>query len=146
MSEPLGAFNASLDQWISQLKDYLDEVVRNVTFEIAENIIVGGEFAPGTPIDTGFARASWWIAVNDMGSPHQAPDNPGKLLFAVAPSTLAAGAQAKAGDIIYILSNTLYMPVLEFGHSDQAPQGMIRLTLTAGQRIVDKVARQMGAV
>lgn len=146
MNDSLGEFTATLDQWGTQLEDYLDQLVQNVTFEIAENIIVGGEFAPGTPIDTGFARASWWISINEMGGPHQPADNPGKTTTAVDPATLAAGTQGKAGDLIWILTNTVYMPALEFGHSDQAPQGMIRLTLSAGQRIVDKVAQQMGAV
>lgn len=36
--------------------------------ECVEEIIVGGEFGPGTPVDTGFLRAMWWIDVNGAGS------------------------------------------------------------------------------
>lgn len=147
MAGSLGSFNASLDRFIAKLGPYLDEVVVNVGFELAENIIAGGEFAPGTPIDTGFARGSWYVGIGAEGTPHQPalPEGERARYDSALAGALARLAQAHAGTEIFILSNTAYMKALEYGHSDQAPLGMIRLTLYAGQEIVDKVARQMGA-
>ena len=55
-----------------------------------------------TPVDTGFAKSSWRVEINH--------DTPG--LF-----------QAK------IYNGAWYIALLEYGHSKQAPQGMVRITL-----------------
>lgn len=141
----LGNFEADLERWQSQLGEHMDEMVQNIVFALAEEIIVGKTYSPGTPIDTGFARASWWVSIGGEGTPHQVGANPERLVPTQS-ANLADVVLAKAGDEIYLLTNTEYMPALEFGHSEQAPQGMVRLTLNAGQQIVDDVAVQMGAV
>lgn len=145
MKGSLGEFTASIDRWVGQLDKHLDELVQNVAFEIAENVIVGGRYSPGTPIDTGWARASWWVSVGDPGTPHQNSVNIEGKQVQPDPASVAPAATAKAGDTVWLLSNTEYMPVLEYGWSQQAPQGMIRITLANGQAIVDEVAMKMGA-
>jgi hypothetical protein len=142
-----GEFNASLERYAKQLAPFLDEVVQNVGFEVFENIVVGGEFAPGTPVDTGFARNSWWVSLGNPGLPRQ-PVLPEERVAVDITSIDAAHpviAQAHAGLDLWLLSNTAYMLDLEYGHSAKAPQGMIRLTLAQAQEIVDKIARAMGA-
>lgn len=140
----LGRFTADLRAFQVQLAQHMDELVQNIAFEIAENIIVGGKYAPGTPVDTNFARSSWWVSIGEMGEGHQPADNPLKLPPA-GPADTSKVASAKAGDNVWIMTNTVYMIALEYGHSTQAPQGMVRLTLNAGQELVDDIARQMGA-
>lgn len=141
----LKSFTATIDQFIAKLGPKLDHFVQDVTLEAAEAIVVGNEWGPGTPVDTGFARASWWASINTVGG------TPGSVI----PSPAAGGesvntmslviTKARAGDVIYLLNNASYIEYLEKGWSDQAPVGMVQVTLAAAQLIVDKVAAKYKA-
>lgn len=45
------------------------------------------------------------------------------------------------GQTAYIVNNLPYAVPLEYGHSTQAPSGMVRVTLASFQRIVEQAAR-----
>lgn len=45
------------------------------------------------------------------------------------------------GQTAYIVNNLPYAVPLEYGHSSQAPSGMVRVTLASFQRIVDEAIR-----
>lgn len=45
------------------------------------------------------------------------------------------------GQTAYIVNNLVYAVPLEYGHSTQAPHGMVRVTLANFQRIVDEAIR-----
>lgn len=151
----LGQFQATLAKWPTLVAQRLDDVVREVTFVCAENMIVGGHYAPGTPVDTGFARASWWIRINerDATSPLFADAGTGTVTLLGPGGAMVGQARvaeaglallgAKAGDRIYVLNGAHYINELEFGSSRQAPEGFVRLTLRAGQQIVDQVAQRI---
>lgn len=69
-------------------------------------------------------------------------------LDAVDPSGNSAVAALKAqvsgltiGQTAYIVNNLPYAIPLEYGHSKQAPHGMVRVTLANFQRIVDEAIR-----
>jgi hypothetical protein len=74
-----------------------------------------------TPIDTGFARSRWQRT------------NTGK----VRPPTLEKGSPAPTvhdkgvtlGQKITVFNDTEYIEKLEYGHSQQAPRGMLRVTV-----------------
>ena len=136
-------FQAQLRDLQATLARRLDTVTREVAFDLAENIIVGGAYAPGTPVDTGFARASWHVGINTPVEPHQPPDNPGRAVTPLDPVyTFVQLQSVRGGDVVYLNSNTVYMRFLEFGSSAQAPGGFIRLTLNARDLIVrDAVQR-----
>ncbi len=115
-------------------------VIQRVAYTCAENIVVGGEYAPGTPVDTGLARSSWHIQLNNRALPpmRSAPvrGHSGAVRGEV-PGT-ATVASFGLGDVLYILNNVAYIRSLEYGHSKQAPRGMVRLTLAAAKQIVRK--------
>lgn len=50
-------------------------------------------------------------------------------------------ATLTAGQTAYIVNNLPYAIPLEYGHSTQAPQGMVRVTLARFQEIVNEAAR-----
>ena len=142
-------FVASLKRWDSTFAAKIDKVVERVAFVCVENLIVGGEYAPGTPVDTGFARASWWVSIG------AAPDGqPGGDAIVLGPGGNVAGQGAlnaatlailgvKAGQSVWILNGAHYIKWLEYGHSGQAPAGFVRLTLRHGQQILDQAARDI---
>ena len=67
-----------------------------------------------TPVDTGFARSVWRIVVGEND----------------------------AGVVIVIWNGAAYIVALEYGHSRQAPEGMLRKNLLAAARRLDR-ARSM---
>lgn len=138
-------FTAVLDRSIPLVENRLKKVVQRVAFDAAENIVVGGMVAPGTPVDTGFARASWYVTINDRyaagargdtGS-HLTHDKSGQTALTTSLSVIGI---AELGSVIWLLNNVPYIIALEYGHSGQAPTGMVRLTLHAGQQLLDHAA------
>ena len=123
------------------LSDRLDRIVLGTFMEIRDNIVVGGDYSPGTPIDRGFARLSWWEGVNEVGSPVQPSVPKDKSEGALPPPPLNT-VIGKAGDIFYLSSNCAYINRLEYDfHSSQAPAGFVRLTLMGFQEIFDSWVR-----
>lgn len=78
-----------------------------------------------TPIDTGFARSSWWMSLQDKGTPGQVV------------------TECRLGDVIRVGNGVEYIVALEYGHSLQAPQGMVRVTLAEWETIVDRQAKTL---
>ncbi len=134
----LDAFLADLDKKRTRDLGLVRRIVQRVSLDCAENIIVGGKYAPGTPVDTGLARSSWHVQLNDRALPPARPHSVGAHVAwsgAVDKGT-AALAGMGLGDVAYILNNLPYIKALEYGHSKQAPRGMVRITLGAAKQIV----------
>lgn len=144
-------FVVDLSKVRQQMRDRTDEAFRHVCLRAAENIIVGGKYSPGTPVDTGFARNSWTVGINDPNVARQAAARQDAEDADVEVNSLdeaqlrILGAKATNGDVVYLVSNAVYMRALEFGHSQQAPNGMVRLTMANIDRIAADVASEMGA-
>jgi hypothetical protein len=97
--------------------------------------------SPGTPVDTGYARNSWWVEQAGLaGAPIPAEtrseDKTGAAAATAARSTIFA---ATLGPSLYFLNSAAYIIALEFGSSQQAPQGMVRLTATGAQALLDSL-------
>lgn len=141
-------FTADLAKFEAVLRGRLDDLARRLGLAVAQSVTVGNDMSPGTPVDTGFARNSWAVGFNGDVAPRQPPAPPkeakGKSVdvtsFEDASSKML---EAKAGDIIWIESNCVYMGALEFGHSGQAPQGMVRLTLAALPQKVQQIVQEI---
>lgn len=81
-----------------------------------------------TPVDTGRARANWFVA---EGAPR---------LDTTMSTTPAAVPALEGKSVIFITNSLPYIVPLEYGHSQQAPHGMVRTaiaevmaSLTVGQ-------------
>jgi len=147
----VAAFKADLSRIVGVLEQRADEVAMRVGLRLADEVIAGDKYSPGTPVDEGFARNSWAVGIGAPAPPHQPPlpeKGSGSATGGNAngssqgPAT-AAMLRMRAGETAYITSNCAYMERLEEGHSQQAPVGMVRVTVAAGQHIVDDVVREM---
>lgn len=86
----------------------------------AEAVVLGNQFGPGAPLDTGFLRASFRVALNaPEDGPSTPPPTPGRKdgdppLY---PNTLdtSAAARAKLGNTIYCTTVAEYATYLEEG-------------------------------
>lgn len=99
-------------------------------------------FAQGAGYSGGRLRGSWVVTV---GTP--STTEPGRIDPSGA-DTIAAAAAAlstfSAGPSIYIVSNVPYANRIEYtGHSQQAPAGMVRITVSEFQSMVDAAVRSL---
>lgn len=100
----------------------------NVNGLVAGKDYVGGRF-----------RANWNFSIGSVDNSFRIhPDPTG----AGATARLVAGAiEFKAGQTAFIVNNLPYAIPLEFGHSTQAPGGMVRVTVARFQQIVLEAIR-----
>ena len=122
----------AVEDFNKALQKHYDKVVKKDAREILIGIAIQavGEFARLTPVDTGRARAGWYPAMRTLKIPAGAGDE-GSIEMNFS------------GDNPYIEINNRvhYVIYLEYGHSKQAPQGMVRRTLTKMQAVIDKESR-----
>lgn len=143
-------FAADLARFEATLRGRLDELAQYAGLAVAESLIVGNDMSPGTPVDTGFARNSWAVGLNGEPAYPQPGEPPkGERGKAVDIASLNEASttllDAKAGDAIWITSNCVYMEALEYGHSGQAPNGMVRLTELALPQKIAQIAAEMAS-
>lgn len=123
-------FSQQIDEFVKKAEGNLDKVLREFSMELVEKVM------ERTPYKTGHARASWWAALND-------PAGVSSGSTTAAAATLAL-AGAKWGDVVYINNNAAYINALEYGHSKQAPNGMVRITLAQAGQMLERIATKIG--
>ena len=124
------SFGAQISQFTQSAEKKLTNAYRKTGLEIFSRVI------QRTPVDTGRARGNWQAAVGEI---------PGGQLDELDPSgaeatNRAAGValNAELGDTLYLSNNLPYIRELEYGSSQQAPQGMVRVTTQEFADIVVK--------
>ena len=104
---------------------HLQGVLKKRKLELVKRIFEG--VVARTPVRTGSARASWVVSV---GHPVFIYRNYGDHLSPLPPPSfplLVVPPYAK----VYIANGAPYIVELEYGSSNQAPQGMLRVTLAS---------------
>lgn len=101
----------------------------NVNGLVSGKDYVGGRF-----------RGNWMFSI---GAPDNATTDETDPSGRKSTARIVAGAiEFKAGDIAYITNSLPYAIPLEFGHSKQAPGGMVRVTVARFQQIVLEAIRK----
>lgn len=123
------SFSGQLQAFIEGAKERVDKTVKGATVTLATNVITE------TPVDTGAARGNWQASV---GQPKTSIlDRTGE---AAAIADVNANVPDDAGDVVYIANNLPYIRKLEYGHSQQAPRGMVRINAAKWTQIVEHEA------
>lgn len=113
-------FHASLAAFGDDVQGKATAVFQEAGIVTAEAIVIGNEFGPGVPVDTGFLRASFRIGIGQpVDGPSDPPSHAGRTpgsgeVFPAEIDTRAA-ATATLGDWIYITTNVGYAEYLEDG-------------------------------
>lgn len=118
--------SAQWDRIAKKNKDRMLGIVKKSTGSMGKRII------RVSPVDTGRFKGSWNTAI---GEPNLSIET------SIGAGLLPILGQAKIGDDIYFTNNQPYAMRLEFGWSQQAPAGMVRVTLADFQGFVDRAAR-----
>lgn len=118
-------FTVPLDTLITKAKNKYKVDATNILRKLALDILA--EIVKRNPVDTGRSRANWNLSIVQ-------PD------FTTTSSTIPSHVELTATSLkglpkIYIANGLDYVRELEFGRSDQAPSGFIRLAV---QSVVSK--------
>tara|TARA_R110000787_G_scaffold6179_10_gene21989 strand:+ start:229 stop:633 length:405 start_codon:yes stop_codon:yes gene_type:complete len=117
----VGSFEADVNKFQRKTVGKMDQIVRKVALELFTRIIYK------TPVDTGRARANWQVSIGTPAAGTVEIDD--KSGNATVSQATAKSAGFKAGDTIYLANNLPYIRRLEEGYSQQAPAGMVALTV-----------------
>lgn len=148
----MSLFAAQIAEFVAKAKGNADLVVRKVALEMFSRVI------EKSPVDTGRFKSNWYVAINALPEtsielPRSVSHKDGKeadfahrFEAAAAASMIRVNTialEAKAGDVINLVNNLSYANALEYGHSTQAPSGMVRLTIVEFHGIVTQAAASL---
>ncbi len=148
MTDTPDAFTAKIDQWVADTKERQVAVFRQATQTLvstAQSLI---------PVDTGFARASVQASLEEMplinpalAAPHIAGRKPdsGPVIPYYGSQVVLTIANATMDDTIHIGWTANYVEYLEYGHSNQAPSGFVRLSAEQWPQIVSDTIDELKA-
>ena len=149
----MSAFELDIARFVEKAKDKADLVVRKVSLEMFKRVI------QKSPVDTGRFKSNWQAAIGSvpkgtLGLDDSITHKGGRETDRGAAHRFeAAGAASftrvnqvalngKAGDVIYLVNNLSYANALEYGHSGQAPSGMVRLSILEWNTVVAKAVAE----
>ena len=118
------------------------EGITDLSIEAAETVIkkslyrVASAAESMSPVDKGHFKRSWMSA---FGAPNEAVNNSGAG-DSIGRLNILMGT-FKIGEIFYFTNNQPYAVKLEFGLSEQASQGMVRLSARRFPQIVEQEIR-----
>lgn len=115
-------FALDLTKFADRIEVVGDRFVQRFAVALFNEIATGGQYAPGTPVDTGHARASWVGQVAGRGE-----------------SGATALQTATLGEGIEISNPVPYVPFLEFGTVHMAPRGFIRRAVNAADALASDI-------
>lgn len=126
-------FASDIAKFAAKTEQNLDQVRRGVFLQIASDVI------NRTPVDTGRARGNWQATIN---APARGTTTSASQSAAIVQAQ-AIAQNAKGDQALYLTNNLPYIRRLEFGYSNQAPQGMLRLAV---QNFRAALAKQLQAI
>lgn len=145
--ESLSTFAYDVSKFVEKCKGKEEQFLRELTQDILLKIIIRN------PVDTGFCRNSWYVTIGSpSGNPSpptkgQQPDKDGGKAKIEAILQLA---NAKIGDVIYVLNNCEYVEKLEYGiYTPKTPgtiSAMVRTTLSEVESIADDAVRRLAEI
>lgn len=128
-------FDLSIKKWVEKTKGRVNQVVRKVVFDVDARLITK------TPVDTGMAQSNWMLS---SGTYSTATTDEHDLTGAIGLKRAAdfiANYDFTKGDSVFITNSMPYIGPLENGHSKQAPNGMVKVTVAEFKDIVENAGK-----
>lgn len=127
-------FTLQIAAFVAKAGKRADVAVRKVALDMFTRVILK------SPVDTGRFRGNWQVTIGLKPVPQIADkDKGGGATIAKAQALVG---QAKAGDVIALSNSLPYARALEYGHSKQAPAGMVRITVAEFNLALNKGVAQ----
>jgi hypothetical protein len=129
------SFSSDLAKFSAKTNSKLDRVVKKIVIDMGTRIVlrtpVGEPSTWQSPAPQGYvggrARANWQYGNGEM--PQSVLDFVDKGGNSTVNKIIGGVQASKAASIHWVANNLPYIKRLEEGWSDQAPQGMVRLTV-----------------
>lgn len=131
----MAVFQDEVAAWVAKTNAKMELAVRKIALDVFTEVILM------SPVDTGRFRGNWQVAIGDV--PAGTLEIEDKDGTATISKVQAATMGLEVGQTIYLINNLPYAQALEFGSSQQAPGGMVRLAAQRWQPIVEKVAQEL---
>lgn len=127
-------FKDDFTKIIEKTKGRVDYVVKKATMRVFESVIMK------SPVDTGRFRGNW---IATTGTPSfmyydDVKDKPGRATKAAARRVING---SRIGGITYLVNNLPYAYRLEYGYSQQTPNGMVRISVAEFEQWLKEAAR-----
>lgn len=120
MANDFRSFELQLNNFAQKVKIAPTTVKKRIAFDLFRRIV------RRTPVDTGRARGSWTMAVNEADRTVLPPAPPGQIY----PPPPIGALDVRLNESIVISNNLPYITALEDGHSKQAPpHAMVALSV-----------------
>ena len=132
MANDFRQFSLNMDDFSRKVGIAAGTVQKSIAVDLFKRIV------RNTPVDTGRARGSWTMAVNQADRTVLPPAPKGT----VYPAPKTPGLTVKSGDTIWISNNLPYITSLEDGHSKKAPAGMVALSIEEVKLRMDLLMRE----
>lgn len=129
------SFEQSIQNFIKKAKKNPELVVRGVTIKLYSAIILA------SPVDTGRFRMNWQATVEQPATGILIGDDPSGSRAINRVTQFVQSSQV--WDEFRLTNNLPYAERLEFGYSQQAPSGMVRITVSRFQRLIDEAAARV---
>lgn len=131
----MGSFSDQLKAFAEKAKVDMETVVRKTVLDLQGGVVLR------SPVRSGRFRSNWMVGIGTMDKTTvDTKDKTGQVsIDRVQP----AMAQWAPGAAIFITSHLPYAMRIEYGWSDQAPGGVVRLTV---QDFRDYVSKAVGEV
>ena len=137
----MSTFSVDMRKFAEKAGQNAETVIKKICLDMMSDIILK------TPVDTGRARANWQASLDapasgtvnfeaDKGSGAMAPNESNASRRAIAAGMSAT--ENAAGRVFWLSNNLPYIERLEYGHSKQAPRGMVRTTINEVKRNLRK--------
>lgn len=125
-------FASDLRKFAERCGKSLDDTCRAVAIKWFSSTVMS------TPVDTGRLRGNWKMT---LGAPAagvtDVTDKSGQMVV----STIAQQVGG-VGKVNYLVNNLPYAESIEYGHSKQATQGMVRINFIRIKSIIEQTARE----
>jgi hypothetical protein len=131
----LGNFQLDIQRFVAKANGNIDLVIRKIALDLFSRVILK------SPVDTGRFKGNWQVAIGSIpsGTLELSDKDGGATIAQVTAETLGL----KAGDVITLVNNLDYARSLEYGHSKQAPAGMVRTTVQEYGAVVAQAANEV---
>lgn len=128
-------FELQIAKFVAKANGNIDLVVRKIALDVFTRVIVK------SPVLTGRFKGNWQVAIESIPEGTLALDD--KEGTATIAKVTAEVLGLKGGQIIYLVNNLEYARPLEWGHSKQAPGGMVRVTIEEFNAVVNQAASEV---
>lgn len=126
------SFQSEIKEFRRKVEKAADLVFRGTALEIFSKVV------KRTPVKTGRLRGNWQCEINAIPI-GEVDSTPAQALTKIVKIT----GQMKFTDSIYLINNLPYVEVIENGSSEQAPQGMVKITVAEFRDTVAKNAAKV---